>query len=366
MKSLGFTRFITALLLSVTMALFIGVGVEMATEGAVSAPVVALVVFGGTTLLSIGTYKDRRTGGYAFAIYQEIWVDYIIQNLFKNSDFITKCFDESDKVLAGRVVHIPQAGAKPTVVKNRAIGSLATNVTRVDTDITYNLDDYTTDPTLITDAEANEISYDKIGSVLDEHLQTLRETIGDDLLVKWLTGLPAANIIRTTGGAVSTALAPGATGTRLKFLKADLKTAQNLFNKQNIPAEERYALFPTDLYSQLQEDSDLMQRDIDMNLKDGVVGRLYGFNLIERSSTPVFTNASPPVVKALGAASATTDNMSVVCWQKNAVAKALGSVKFFEALNDPNSYGDIYSALVKMGGRSRRTLFQGVAAIVQA
>lgn len=368
MKMIKMTRFITALLLSITMALFVGVGTEIATEGAVSALVAATVLFTGTVLLSIGTYKDRRSGNFAFAIYQEIWVDYIMQNLFKNSEFMVKCFDESDKVLAGRVVHIPQAGAKPTVVKNRAIGSTATNVTRVDTDITYNLDDYTTDPTLITDAEANEISYDKIGSVLDEHLQTLRETIGDDLLIKWLTGIPAANIIRTTGGAVATALAPGATGTRLKFLKADLKAAQNLFNKQNIPAEERYALFPTDLYSQLQEDSDLMQRDnaLDMNLKDGVVGRLYGFNLIERSSTPVFTNASPPVVKALGAASATTDNMSVVCWQKNAVAKALGSVKFFEALNDPNSYGDIYSALVKMGGRARRTLFQGVAAIVQA
>lgn len=371
MKNLSKTKFIVGLLMSFFIALFIGMAVETASMGQLGAFETAAVIMTVGALVQIGTYSMRHkkgTAGYAFAIQQEFWVDYIMNNLFKNTDFINKCYDESDSVLQGSVVHIPQAGAKPTVVKNRTIGVTASNVTRTDTDVTYPLDVYTTDPTLITDAESLEISYDKMGSVLQEHLETLRETISDDVLIKWCLNLASGNILRTTGAAVSTALAPGATGTRLKFLKEDLKRAQTLMNKQSISAEDRYALIPSDLMAQLQEDSDLKLRDyaLDINLKDGTIGRLYGFNLMERSATPVFTNAATPVVKALGAASATTDNMSIVCWQKNAVAKALGTIKFFEAVNDPNTYGDIYSALVKMGARSRRTNNEGIVAIVQA
>ena len=100
-------------------------------------------------------------------------------------------------------------------------------------------------------------------------------------------------------------------------------------------------------------------------MKEGVIGKLFGFDLLERSDSTLYTNATPPVPKAVGAAGAATDNMAVLCWQKNQVAKALGSVKFFETIGDAANYGDIYSAEVKMGGRKRRTGGEGVVAIVQ-
>lgn len=376
MKLTGFTKAFGALILNLMLALFLGVAIEQATAPAYeargettpfTAKTVAITYFALATFMQLGFMRQNKKQ-YAFAIQQEFWVDVIAQNLFKSNAFMNKCYDASSHVLKGSVVHLPQAGAKPTVVKNRTIGSLGTNVTRTDTDITYALNVYTTDPTLITDAEAMEVSYDKMASVLQEHLETLGETISDDLLIQWCLNLATGNILRTTGGAVATALAPSATGTRLKFLKEDLARAQTLFNKQNISSEDRYALFPSDLMSQLKEDADLKQRDfgMELNLKDGTIGKLYGFNLMERSSTPVFTNATPPLVKALGAAGAATDNLAAICWQKNSVEKALGTIKFFEAINDPNGYGDIYSALVKMGGRSRRTNNEGICAIVQA
>jgi hypothetical protein len=86
---------------------------------------------------------------------------------------------------------------------------------------------------------------------------------------------------------------------------------------------------------------------------------------MERSSTTIYTEATPPVPKAPGAAAAATDNQSVICWQKNAVAKALGSAKFFEQLNTPLYYGDVYSAAIRLGGRKRRTNGEGVIAVVQ-
>ena len=68
-------------------------------------------------------------------------------------------------VLAGKVVHIPNAGNKPGVQKNRS--SLPATITqRTDIDITFPLDEFTSDPVKITNAEKYELSYDKRESVI--------------------------------------------------------------------------------------------------------------------------------------------------------------------------------------------------------
>ncbi len=72
------------------------------------------------------------------AIQKEIWQDHIEGNLFKNNEFLLASTDVGQYVLQGKVVHIPQAGALPTVVKNRTVIP-ATVVQRTDTDITYTL-----------------------------------------------------------------------------------------------------------------------------------------------------------------------------------------------------------------------------------
>ena len=87
------------------------------------------------------------------AIQKEIWQDHIEGNLFKGNECINAVTIADSYVIQGKVVHIPQAGALPNVVKGRT--SLpATVVQRTDTDVTYTLDEYTTDPILIPNAEA--------------------------------------------------------------------------------------------------------------------------------------------------------------------------------------------------------------------
>ena len=309
------------------------------------------------------------------AISREIWVNYIVGNLFKDQEFLNHCFDESANVISGKVVHIPNAGAKPGSQKNRS--SLpASVVQRVDEDIVYVLEPFTSDPTLITNAEQYELSYDKIASVLEEHLETLREHYADERIIQWLaastyTGsanTPAAAVLRTTGTNIDAYL-PSATGTRKILTADDIKAARTRLNKQNIPKTDRYAMLSSEGLDQLMSDPVLKARDssMELDMKNGVIARLYGFNILERSTTSIYTNASTPVVKELDAEAAATDNDAVaVCWQKNAVAKAVGTVDFFEDLRNPTFYGDIYSAMVRVGGRKRRKDGSGIVAIVQA
>ncbi len=297
------------------------------------------------------------------AIQKEIWQDHIEGNLFKNNEFLLASIDAGQFVMQGKVVHIPQAGMLPTVLKNRT--SLpATVVQRTDSDVVYSLDEYTSDPILIPHAETFELSYNKRESVLSEHEASLRQTIADNLLQSWAP----AGIIRTSGASTPSHI-EGTSGNRKSFVVNDLKAAQLTLNKQNVPMENRYALMSADMFQQLTNELAATQyRDFSMvyDAKDGVLGRLYGFKLMMRSSVLVYNNDTTPVVNALGTTPESADNDAVLCWQSDAVERAVGSVKFFERIDDPTFYGNVYSMSVRMGGRKRRADGKGIVSIVQA
>ncbi len=301
------------------------------------------------------------------AIQKEIWEDHVEGNLFKNNEFLLASVDAGQYVLMGKVMHIPQAGAPATVAKNRS--SLpATVVQRGDTDVTYSLDVFTSDPILIPNAESFELSYSKRENVLAEYESSLRQTMADNLLIDWCPTGTTGAIVRTTGGSTATHLA-GTTGNRKRFTVNDLKRASLELNKQNVPLEGRYALLSADMFHQVTDDMTATQyRDFSAayDAKDGVLGRLFGFNIMMRGTVATYTNATNPVVNAYGATAEDDDNDGVLCWQIGAVERALGNVTFYERLGDPTYFGDIYSVGVRMGARKRRSDAKGVVAIVQA
>lgn len=329
--------------------------------------VIPLIKSAGTYLFS-NTVINADTAMIHMAIQQEFWSDVIMRNLYPDDSFITKSYDESKYVIGGAVVHVPQAGAKVGVTKN--LSSLPqTVVQRTDTDVTYALDVYDTAPQLITNAEGLEVSYNKAMEVVGEQQETLVEVVSDNLLYNWVVNVPSTKILRTLGASTTGSLAPSATGTRLKLIKEDLKRASALMNKDNVPRGNRYALIPSDMYQELLEDTDLIKRDGvaggEVDLRNGILMKLYGFNIMERATTTLFTNAATPVAKLPTASAATTDNQTVVCWDMNSVTRAQGAIKSFEHLNSPTYKGDIFAQQVKMGGRARRADGKGVVLIIQ-
>lgn len=301
------------------------------------------------------------------AIQKEIWVKDIMEALYKDNAFLNFAFNADQYVLQGKVVHIPQAGAGGDVVKNRS--SLpATIKKRSDTDVTYALDEYTSDPILIPNADKVELSYDKRQSVMADERANLVEKVAEEMLYLWGKELPGDYVISTTGDSV-TATAPGATGNRKALTRADLQKAQTRLNKLNVPKDNRYALVPSELIAQLfPPDSQItalyMQGVSKEEQAMGVIGKVHGFKIMDRSS--VLNIAADGTVKTPEASAATDDNEAVLCWQQNAVERALGEIDFFERLKDPQYYGDVYSFLVRMGGRKRRSDSKGVIAIKQA
>lgn len=295
----------------------------------------------------------------------EIWQDHIEGNLFAGNEFMLKAIDASQYVTQGKTVRIPQAGGLPDIEKNRT-SVPATVTTRTDTTVEYDIDGYSSAPILLRTAESLQLSYSKRESVLYEHEAALRTRIAEEIMRIWAPSA-AANILRTTGATTATHLSD-TTGDRKLFVPGDLKRAQFTMNKMNMPMEERYALMSSDMLSQLLDSLTVTQeRDFSSyyDAKNGVLGKLYGFLIMERSSTLSYTNAATPVVNAYGADVNEDDNDGILCWQRAAVEMAKGEVKFFEKLADPQFYGDVYSFEVFMGGRKRRNDQKGIVAIVQ-
>ena len=357
------TQFLLAL---VGVALAFAVPTTVVAQAFTDSPGLTLTACAATVYAIYKMPKLSLPGVYLNGVQVEIWENWIAENLFKGVEFLKMCFRADEYVLMGKVVHIPQAGGAPAVVKNRS--SLpATAAKRTDTDVTYPLDEYSTDPTIIPDADKVELSYEKITSVLGDHQGALTETAADNVLIAW-SPASAAKILRTTGGTNYAAHLTAATGTRKGLCLADIKAAKVKLDKDKVPAADRFALISTDMWAQLEDELKVTSTRDYSALSDpanGVIAKLYGFNIMVTVTMPIYTNAATPVIKAYGAAGATTDNEAVLCWHKGALELALGEIKFFEKLNDPQFYGDVYSALVRMGGRVRRNDEKGVVAIVQ-
>jgi hypothetical protein len=309
---------------------------------------------------TIGTVVPMPKGSLNGVVI-ETWANYIIERFWKDNQFLRFAYDDSQYVLTGRIVHIPQPGAKPAVVKNRADFPAAA-VRRTDTDVVYALDEYSTDPTSIPNIDQMHLSYNKQDSVLGDHMEVLDETVADDMLIKWGGN---GTIVQTTGDAV--APITGQTGNRKGFGHKDLKSLMIRMNVDKVPKNDRYVLIDDNMFEFFYDSlGDTNAKDFSRyaDAENGVIGKLHGFSIMTRASVLAATNAD--AIKALGAALGATDHLCSLAWQKNSVAFAIGDTKLFQDQNNPLYYGDVYSTLVMAGGRVRRSDGKGIYVIRQA
>jgi hypothetical protein len=337
----------------------------ISTIGMFTAYELALPVVATGLILFAVSFIPQMPGALTMAIQREIWENDLVENLFKDNTFLNYAVNADQYVLAGKVVHIPNAGGAPSVKKNRT--ELPAQITkRTDVDITYSLDEFTSDPIHVDNAEMIEPSYDKRASVMADSQQAINEYVAEQMLLNWAP-TAAASIIRTSGSAIVSHL-PSATGNRKKFLPADLKSAGKKMTAQGIAKTDRYAMFSAEMEDQFTDGLTATQytdfsRAYDE--KNGVIGKLFGFTILSRETALRYTNAATPVLQDMDAAAAATDNDGVLCWQKQCVERAIGQVKVFEDNDNPTMYGDIMSCLLRAGGRKRRNDAKGVIAIVQ-
>jgi hypothetical protein len=343
----NFVGGLSSLMFNLIMCAFI------ALASGFSLPAVAGVGFVGSML--------AQSGGLQMAIQKEIWMNSIVEGLFANNSFLSKAFN-ADEFVTNKTVHIPNAGIASAVTKNRSVFPAAVT-SRTDVDLTFSLDEYTTDPIKISNAESVELSYSKRESVLKMDKAALIESVSNDFIYKWSPA--STSVIRTTGAAVLSHL-PSATLNRTALTKADVKAAMDKFNFQDIPQEGRYLLIDAVMYGQLLDSmttQEAMAFHAQVDVANGVLGKLYSFNIMMRSKAARYTTGL--VAKDWTTAGAATDHGAALAFHENSICRALGTTEVFDSVSNPLYYGDIYSFLVRAGGRPMRNDVAGLLAIVQ-
>ncbi len=308
------------------------------------------------------------------ALQKEIWISDIESNLYANNAFLNVIGKDDSAYVSYKTVHLPQAGAKPTVVVDR--NSLPAQITqRTDTDLTYNLKEFTTNPILIQDTEAVQVSYNKRQDVLSDHIKQLSSSVANNALYSWAAS-GSGRVVRTSGSSVAGALAPSATGTRKAITLQDLQDARTILASDDINQDEEfYLVMPASMYWSQFIGIDKISKFLEFGantpvLPTGVVNRILGMNIVIRSSVVVYDNTGialkPTGQDSLPSSPTTTDNMGCILTSKYAVRKATGSVSVFDNMGDPTFYGDVFSALVLHGAAKARTNQEGIVSIVQA
>jgi hypothetical protein len=328
---------------------------------------VAGAIFGAGVAMSAFDVMPRY--GLLMAVQRETWVSDLAENIYPDNSFIMQSRDDSP-FMGASAVNLPQAGAKPATAVNRTTLP-ATASKRTDTVKTYPLDEITTDPVVLGASEEVQLSYDKRQSLLMDHVDTITTTASSIIAYRW-AATTAGNILRTTGD-LRAAYGAGQTGNRRMARYKDFTNAARVMDKQSVPRPGRVALVDADTYNDLLNIPELvtamaLQAGV---ITNGAIARLAGFDIFMRSEVLSYTNAATPVVKDYDAAAAATDNLGILFWHPAFVRRALGSatnggIQIFTNEQDPLYYGDVFSALVRVGATHRYTNQRGIIALVEA
>lgn len=302
------------------------------------------------------------------ALQTEIWVTEIQENLFPANDFMSRCKDHS-AFINHLTVHLPQSGSNPAVFKNNTSLPVSINQ-RTDSDFTYSLNNYKGEPILITNLEEMQNSYDKRSSVLGNVTRNMRFAIGNQTLYAWApSGL--SRIVRTSGTAVATALAPSATGTRNAITLNDISAMKAKLDNDNVPLEGRILMMPADIYNNQLLQINNIQAFYAYNMpvvQTGKAPTIFGFEIMIRPSICVYDTSA--VIKSISdiglpSAPAATDNLACIAYHPDFVSKAEGGINVYAQENLPQYYGSVLSIEVQHGASPLRSSSIGIVALVQ-
>lgn len=301
------------------------------------------------------------------AIQTEIWAMDIAEKLFPEDSFMAQSISD-DAWVNNKTVHLPQAGALPTVERNR--NSLpATPTQRTDTTAEYDLDEFTSTPTLIADIEEVETSYNKRNSVTNSHSKEINKGIANWMAYHW--GPTAAAAMIRTSGDNRAANVPGATGNRKMLTIEDIFKAKQLLDDMDVDQNNRNILLPAHMYNDLINNNwkDLLSLDVSgqARIQTGRLQAILGFGIFLRGKNNLLTysNAATPVKREPGAAALVTANAAALIWHPDFVRRAKGSVKVYADYDKPEYYGSTFSAMARAGGSQAYSDGTGVISIIE-
>ena len=284
------------------------------------------------TAVAVGLSKVNNISGVAMAgLNKEIWLAELMENFYADDMFLSELRDLSAFV-DNDVINLAEAGVSPDVLLNNNVYPIAV-ADRGDTPLALEIDRFDTTNTRIQKADLVELSYDKLSSVVYNHRKELQMAIMER----------CAHAIAPTADSTFTPLivatgADNGNGTkRLKY--SDLRKLQTRFNQMEIAAEGRCIVFSQQHWEDLELED--VERFNKMTEKMSICGfKIYS---LADKRLPRYNRDTGAKVAYGAAALPLTDVHATIAFQKDEVARAMGSEEFYheKAQDAPLTRADI-------------------------
>ena len=319
MKSL--MKFMTGMLFNVVMGVVLAsvIGVD-AAYGAASGVVLPM---------ALGCFMPG--GALMEGVFTEVWTGELVKKLNAGlqATFLNGIPDYSTNV-NNEVIHLVDVGGDPEVLVNNTTYPIPIQDLK-DGDIAIGLDKFQTKATRVTDDELYAISYDKFGSVVERH----RESIVTVKYKKFAHALaPYSHTAKTpviqTSGEKDTA-----TG-RKKITPKDIIALKRAFDNMEVPEDGRVLVLCPDHVNDLLE-LDQSFKDKYYNYTSGKLMNMYGFEVYTFVNAPYFNKNG--VKLAYNAVPTATDHKGSFAFYRPRMFRAQGSTKMYysEAATNPQT-----------------------------
>ena len=267
-------------------------------------------------------------------VLKEMW-EAELQRKFRNeaTDFMNP-IPSRDNYVNNDVINLTAIGDDPNVLINNTSYPIAVN-SRTDTPDTLALNKYDTENTSIKDDELYALPYDKEGSVIRQHRETLEEKILEHSLYLLAPDDDTTNmpIVQTTGADNG--------ASRKSITIADIILAKKKMDDLKMPKMNRILVLCSDHIQELLLADEATNTNVFTTnyhrIQDGKIVNMYGFQVYENIYNPRYDASFDKV--AFGAASAGTDRNASVFFYAGVAYKAQGSVTMYhrEAAIDPEN-----------------------------
>ena len=304
-----------------------------AAMGAVLASFLGVTpLYGAIALNAIGLaagFLPKEVGVLCEGVYKEVWTDKVIEHYtsLEQGTFLDGIPDFS-QYAENDTIHLSDVAGDPDVLVDNTTYPLEIQ-TLENEDIAIKLSKFETKPTSITDDELYAIAFDKIKVVRGRHL----DQIGERKLEKALHAMAPVKDTPETPVILTSGEVPDEDG-RIPITRKDILELKRQADKLKIPKKDRRLVLCSDHVNDLLA-ADQKFRDQYHNYADGVISKMYGFEVYEFSTCPLF--GQNLAKKAFGAVAGDGDYEASVFFYTKRMFKANGTTKVYysESGKDP-------------------------------
>lgn len=280
-----------------------------------------LLMLGFAIAKQFYTGKPLFFKGFAFAgLLKEIWIGKLMELFYPKGEWLLESEDMSMWV-DNNTINLADMGADPNVLVNNTTYPIAITE-RTDGALALPLDYFDTENTVVRNATAVQLAYNKLESVVRQHRNAMRKK---NLAKAAHAYGPSAN------GTFKPVIEIGASIIDA-FIDAEMK-----FNELEVDEADRICLLSPLHKAMLRKEDKKLYKDI---FGPGGSGILYTFKVFNCTQTPVY-DGTTKAKKAFGAAGAGGDLKSSLFYCKTEVMRAEGEYDMFSRLKDPEARGDI-------------------------